>query len=276
MKLLIGILNIIRVLSLDIAAGGVICTSAVARLYNVAMPWTVSVCLFLAIWCIYTIDHLMDALKIENPTMHRHQFHQKHKVWIEILLILAIVVGGAIAFYLPEATLKLGIGLTVCVGLYFMNLYVSNAFVPKEILVGGGYALGVFLGPISVYQSLPEKWLILLIQFALVAISNLILFSWLEKEKDLEDGSQSWATRYTAKLVQTHFKVLLGTVLVLAAVGLVMYAHDAFFAVFQLIVLAMIGTLEWIRRIPGQLRENENYRLIGDAVFLYPGILLFF
>ncbi|WP_339608375.1 hypothetical protein [uncultured Roseivirga sp.] len=54
------LLTLIQNLSLDVTAGAVICSLYVAKLFEVRLESSMLVGLGVAIWLIYTIDHLFD------------------------------------------------------------------------------------------------------------------------------------------------------------------------------------------------------------------------
>lgn len=274
MNFIVGLLMKLRFLSVDIAVGGVLCTLALARLENIKMPLSVPLCLFLAIWCIYTLDHLMDAMRLDNPSMPRHRFHKIHKQWIIVLLILGVFSGVIVAASLPAMILWYGIGLTIAIGLYFLLLYFIKSFIPKEILIGLGYTIGIFLGPYSMIEHISAKWLFLFVEFTTIAVYNLILFSYIEKEEDITDGSQSWATHFNEQSIELHLLSLFAICGATAIIGLIIYSYDVYFLVFQLIILLMIISLVGVKINARKIINSENYRLLADMVFFFPGVLL--
>ena len=59
--MIIKVYRLFQALSLDIAIGAVILSTAVAKYYGVSLTWPIQLCLFIAVWLIYTFDHLMAA-----------------------------------------------------------------------------------------------------------------------------------------------------------------------------------------------------------------------
>jgi len=282
MQPIVQFLHYIRLLSLDIALASVLVSLTIAKMLDVEMPYAVSVCLFLAIWSIYTIDHLIDSARVHHPSMPRHQFHKKHHRIIRTVLFCAIGAGTFSAWLLPSETLRIGVIIGLVVIVYFSMLVSADArdparqaFIPKEIIVGAIYTLGVLTGPLSIYRALSLKFLIVGIELWMIAIFNLLLFSTIEYEKDIKDGSKSWITQFGPIRTKRHFRILLATTLSLGVFSFLLFSHDAFFAWFQAVLMLMVVTLEFVRIGSSRFLTNENYRLLGDAVFMYPAILLF-
>ena len=162
----------LRILSLDIAIGGVVCSLAVAKMIGIEMPYPISGCLFLAIWSIYTIDHLIDSSYLKYPSMPRHQFHKKHQGIIRTVLFFAIVAGAFLASQLPADTLWMGAIIGIVVVVYFLTIMSTAAFIPKEIIVGAIYTIGVFIGPLSMYETFNIKILIVGFELWMIATFN--------------------------------------------------------------------------------------------------------
>lgn len=57
----------LNALSLDVVLGGVISGLFFAKLLEVTLPSQVLVELALAVWVIYTLDHLWDAYRSQRP-----------------------------------------------------------------------------------------------------------------------------------------------------------------------------------------------------------------
>lgn len=61
----------------------------VACYLDFAMPWSWYVVLPLAVWVIYTGDHLLDAYRLQDQaSTPRHRFHHRH---FKLLLALAVI-----------------------------------------------------------------------------------------------------------------------------------------------------------------------------------------
>ncbi|MEO8760594.1 MAG: hypothetical protein ABI448_06880, partial [Bacteroidia bacterium] len=72
--------KIFQALSLDVVAGAAVFSLAISKYYQVKISWSALICQSIAIWLIYTFDHLLDAKKTAgDPSTYRHQFHKKNK-----------------------------------------------------------------------------------------------------------------------------------------------------------------------------------------------------
>ena len=88
-----------RLLSLDVVLGACVSTLFVAKYLGVVLPNLVVVALGVAVWVIYTTDHLLDGSKaVSTPLTRRHQFHQKNRKPIFFILVLVMFVGFVVGY----------------------------------------------------------------------------------------------------------------------------------------------------------------------------------
>src|SRR5690554_6802588 len=77
----------LQILSIDIVLGACAGMLFFDRLIGADLRMLLYVLLGLAVWCIYTFDHLLDAKQIKKTaSTPRHAFHQKHFRTLAILL----------------------------------------------------------------------------------------------------------------------------------------------------------------------------------------------
>ena len=91
-------------LSLDLVAATCICSLFLARVLDQPLPPAVVLALALAVWAIYTADHLLDAWLIPHPaSTERHAFHQRHFgvlcLLLAAMLVLALCLLPAILLF---------------------------------------------------------------------------------------------------------------------------------------------------------------------------------
>jgi hypothetical protein len=97
-----------------------------------------------------------------------------------------------------------------------------------------------------------------LISFAIVALVNLLLFSWFSENDDRIDGITSLTTIFGTK-------ALLTVLLILLAIQFFLLVQSAFDVAF-LILFVMSAALASMILFARFFRNHDRYR-IGDAVF---------
>jgi 4-hydroxybenzoate polyprenyltransferase len=122
----------------------------------------------------------------------RHRFHQQHFKVMLLAVLLAIAAVVVLLFFIRVQVLYGGLLLMGAVVLYLLlHRYLK---IPKEILISILYTCGVLLPSFMVtrlpFQALPHANIIL---FTLSAFTNLLVFSWYDYEKDMQDGFKSIA-----------------------------------------------------------------------------------
>lgn len=227
------------------------------------------VTLGLAVWIIYTADRLLDVRNLECPAItERHQFHHRfqNQLWISIFLMGLIAV--VLVFFLHPSIIKIGIFVAASCGLY---LLVQKHLRIKEFMVAILYTVGVLLPSLGLRSSLSTQLYLLIAQFFIVALINLLLFSRFEYETDKSSGYSSFAITY-GKKVTTH----LAWILCLCSLSITAWMLiQNLFTLTTLIFLFMTFVLMVISLFPNYFTANSRYRLLGDAVFFLPLIGLF-
>lgn len=277
------ILTVLRHLSLDVVLGAVFSASMLVWLLEKPMPAVWWIALPMAVWVIYTSDHLMDAYRLkEKAHTPRHLFHSRYfKPIAGVWVILLISCMSWVAYLVPKEMLYLGfaMGGFVLVHLGLVSLIGNKVswLLHKELGVGLIYAVGVWGGPLVIYDELMSREiLILFIQFFLLCMINLLFFSLYEAETDRWDG-------HTSFVLAVGKKASLGVILSLAVVivGLgVWIGYSAYenqsILIIEGIYTLMLGLLLSISFWPGIFGKNERYRFWGDGAFLLPVLVWLF
>jgi 4-hydroxybenzoate polyprenyltransferase len=256
--------SLYNLLSLDVVAGSVSCCYFFGKLTNTPVHPISFLVLAITVWIIYTIDHLIDARNVYvKASSDRHQFHQVYyKVLTKVVGAISILNVGLLIF-LERRLLFLGIGLAFFVVVYF----IVKQFYPllKEILIALLYTLGILLPVIS---NTSFQWdyayLPIVILFFLLCWINLLVFSYIDVEGDERDGYRS-AVLVLGKIRSKQMIYVLfmsSSALVLIskpiAAGLMLF-------LCLLIMMLLFKFSSWSN-------VHDRYRIIGDAVFLLPGI----
>ena len=263
-------------MSLDVVLGSGLLNLAIAKYYGVKLSFAVVLGLMLAVWLIYTYDHLSDAKKVGGEaSTYRHRFHQQHYKSLLVVLILVLILGVAVVFLMPPVVLKWGIACVALVSVYFLLLKL-HAFWFKELLIAICYTIGVFLAPLSLSDTpLTGIQLLLIPQVLILALSNLIIFSCFDYDSDQKDGHYSLAIHAGLARTKKLALALVGASLV-ACVTIFFNAGLPITQAVQLLFFSMNLLLLLILLKENSFRHHELYRIIGDGVFFIPALLLLY
>lgn len=263
---LVNLSKVIRWLSLDIALGGAILISFVSRsIYNLSVPAEVVAVLMVAILLIYTVDHLLDATRIEQPTMKRHQFHKKYQKQFTVYLLVLGVIGITLLFFLPSQLMLGGCLVAISCGIYLLVSYYLSRKGAKELVVAVIYASAMFLYP-SLFIRIGPMDFLLFFQLFFLAYGNLLIISFFEYKEDFEDETSS-----VAHVVGSKRTMRLTVFLIISNVltALVLWCYSVAVP-FQIFILLASLTYSLIIVFQKTFRADERYRWASDLVFLLP------
>src|SRR5690554_3457501 len=142
----------LQILSVDIVLGACAGMLFFDRLVDADLRLLLYLLLALAVWCIYTFDHLLDARQIKKEaSTPRHAFHQKHFKALAFFLILLGSIGLGLAFYLLKIRFilfsGLAIGSLILLSFILLKVFPSTWVFLKEISISIFYVGGVMLAP---------------------------------------------------------------------------------------------------------------------------------
>jgi 4-hydroxybenzoate polyprenyltransferase len=267
MPFLVRAYRLLNLLSLDVVTGAVVSALFFARVLQVEVRLVGLIALGLTVWIIYTADHLRDASKIVGKaSTERHRFHQVHYKKLMILTIIALGLNVVAIFFLKPQVLEWGVVLSFVVFAY-MIAQGSLKFL-KEIFIAILYTCGILLLSVPVTSvKLSAVHHMLIIQFGITALANLIMFSWFDREFDQQDKRHSFVTRTGEQATRVVIWFLLVLQLTMT---LVQWITDGTLLLPSLIVGCMGVCLLLIFLYRSQLEKNDYYRVLGDAVFFLP------
>ena len=257
----------INLLSLDITAGVVICALFFAGIFQVHIRPQGLISLGLTVWIIYTADHLLDARKIKYiAATERHRFHQNNFTPLAILLGAGILINLILVLFIREEVFQWGLFLISAVLLYLLLQKYLKFF--KELFAALLYSSGVMLPSLAV-ASLPinQGEITIMIQFFLTAWFNLVLFSWFDEERDIQDKHHSFVTTIGKEATR---KILFG----IFFMNMLLTFYQVFYLELRFVPLCILTTMN-IALLIILLNKNwfgvkDRFRLLGDAVFLFP------
>ena len=185
-----------------------------------------------------------------------------------------MIVGGLyIVLSLPAITFMYGITLTMLVLVYFGIIYFFKRFYFKELFVAVVYALGVFVGPVSLNNGqIAPIIAMLFLQTFLLALINLILFSSFEYDQDKKDKNSSIVLKLGQERISQLLKILFSVLLIIQLYSIVDFGLDFKMIAFNLLFISMTLVLWSLQTWPAFFSINERYRTIGDGIFFIPAL----
>lgn len=266
MEILIRFYRRCNLLSLDVAVGAVICSLYFSKLFSVTPSAQEMLALGFTVWIIYSVDRLLDVRTLSSTAAtERHQFHQHYQKPLWILSILAGLITICFVYFLRPQIIIGGIVLSLISGLY---LLLQRYLKVKEFFVALVYTAGVLLTSLMITSvEVSFNAGLLIIQFFIVALINLLLFSWFEYDADKQDGHSSFAIGFGKK---TTGKWVIGLSVINCLIAIWMITQTAW-QVPSFLFLLMTIVLIIIFMFPA-FEEGQLYRMIGDAIFFIPVI----
>jgi hypothetical protein len=264
MDRLLRIYRTFNLLSLDVAVGAVISALYFSKLLSVKPNVYSMITLGLTVWIIYTADRLLDVRNLKKPATDRHKFHQRYQNQLWSSTFIAGLIVASLVFFLPSLVFMAGSLLAAISGLYLLTQKYLRA---KELVVAILYTVGVLLPSCNLStEPLSSEHHLLIVQFFIVALINLLLFSWFEYEADKNGGYSSFVTTYGKKL--TVGLLLMLSFCNASITGWMLVQNPG--NVTALVFLIMTSILLIIYLFPVYFAVNSRYRLVGDAVFFLP------
>jgi hypothetical protein len=277
MELHINWYKYIRLLSLDVATGACICAGFFARYTGLQISLSLYLALFMTVFLIYTVDHLLDAFSVgKNANIERHLWHHEnaHSLWP-----LCVVISGSLAiltFSLPAEIIKYGMHLAGLVIIYFVISQTKKIkkIIPKEAIIAALYSAGVFLPIYALQTYFSIELMCLAFLFFLLSYANLIIISLIEFESDKSQNMVSIATQFGKKTTSLIIHAVFLGMLVVLTVSVILFQNVGNFIDYAEVLLlmgALMYLVYWKRQY---LIPEELYRVLGDTVFLLPAFFM--
>ena len=198
------IISVSHALSFDVILGVLSSQLIVAQAFQLPFHLYHTIALACAVGLIYSVDHLLDLKKIKNePVNPRRKFHYQNKGLLKTLGLLFLGGGLFSMISIEVEVLWTGLALFAFVAIYLIAVNQRKTTKQKELFVAVLYAMGIFLVPFALnigyyWQQFDRviSWAFvysigLFVQYLLLALMNLYVFSFLEMEYDLKDAQNS-------------------------------------------------------------------------------------
>jgi hypothetical protein len=264
-------------LSFDVVLGAMAGMLFFERLLRVELDWQEYALLGLAVWCIYTADHLMDARKLSSD--HTEDRHHFHLIYQKPLLAMLGIVGAvglvwAILFFgfSQELFFGAGLGLLILGIMLGVRKLASTQVRLKELSSAVFYVIGIAWLPWYQTPEIDYTWtaLGLTILYMGLAYLNLIMLSSLDTESDKEAGFSSIATIIPQEKLFPRIRQLAILLIIFSLIGLLLV--ESFYRIYPSLLLIML-LFHYLNFFKSGLRP-EQIRMRMEIAFLTPALLL--
>lgn len=253
-----------RGLSLDVVAGGVAGGAFASYMTQARLPLAWWVVLGLAIWVVYTLDHLLDAVRSGPDASNlRHRLHAVHATPLLVAMAGLGAAAAVLAFTaLPRLVLYAGVavaGLTL-VHLISVQVLPERVF-HKEASIAFIYTIGIWSGPLLRASHWTSWTGLALALHGFAAFAYLLLYAWCESHHDRADLSASLARTWGERPVRVLAGAVATAVIVVAVVAAAISPHRLPFAVLAFVAVVPLIVL----RVPA-LQHGERWRFAELAL----------
>ena len=274
----------VRLVSGDVAAaalgGGVLAVRATGSSPRPSFYWLLPA----GVWVVYTLDHLLDARQTGSSALTpRHRFHYEHArpLWVAMI---AVGIFCAFGGWIGLSTFGLMYAAGMC-GLVAGHESIvkltgdrASPLLVKELGVAVVFTAGVWGMPWLRHRLDTGRWFgwpaVLMVQYLLLAVVNLIEFAIFEARIDQAQGQTSFVRGIGRRRAGRVVVVLL---MLQIPLGLFALSDDrtGLVPVTEVIYTAMTVGLWVVLKVPRWSARFERYRTLGDGVFLLPLLVWF-
>lgn len=267
----------LQILSIDIVLGACAGMLFFDRLIGADLRLLLYLLLGLAVWCIYTFDHLMDARQIKKEaSAPRHAFHQKHFRVLAFLLVVLGSLGLGAAFYFLKIKFivftGVALGSLILLSFMLLKIFPQRWVFLKEVSIATLYVGGIMLAPYFHYDmaGIPQAFWLLGLAYVLVAWFNTLYLGILDRESDEEDGLYSFALAVGKdRSIKLLFGLMVFKLFYIASLYL-MLPSRFYFHISIILIMALIHCIVFLE---GKT-DKDGIRGRLDACFLLPFLLL--
>lgn len=213
----------------------------------------------------------MDAKNIKFQQLtERRLFYLSNFKSIHIAFGIALTLAASMSFFLYLKVIFGGLILSTLVLIYF--ILKDKVFGIKEVFCAALYSGGVLLAPLlNMNGSINAAGVLIISQFVLTVLLNLILFSLLDYENDVAEGQISFARHYGKDNTKRFIVFILSVQCVLIAFSFLWFHHNIYGV---LVIFLMNAVLAFIFLFREPFQKSDRFREIGDSIFLLPSLYL--
>ena len=268
----------IRLLSIDILFGVISSYIFAAVLLESELHLLVPLILCLAVWLVYTLDHLSDASYLGTRAVKPvYRWHwEKRRVLLAISAFLFLLALSLSLLYLPP-----GILLTGLAGAALLTVYLlvhshpgrRRGYLFKEFWVGGIYTMGIWGLPV-LYRNQPVQpvLVLIIISFFCLVMVNVLTYSYFEQATDRKENLPTFAVRFGPRSCRTLITYFLVTGAMLALTGMFLAGRGRDFRAAGILLLMSL-VLSFLYIFPAYFGRKGRFGILADAVFLLPCLI---
>lgn len=269
-----------NLLSLDVVIGSLCSCLFACRLLDVEITWPYWIVLALSVWIVYTLDHLLDAWRLQSRShSRRHLFAYRHfRAIVATTCLLLVADLLLVIFFLGRDILVFGSITGALIAVYFGGLYLARGrnfmVLQKELIVAVFYTAGVW-GIALVFSGFPPapRVAVSLAVFLSLAISNALALSYIDYRSDKLDNHFSFAVIHGTQLT---LKSIYWLIALAIAGSLLLFVVEKGSAIWPVaaIYLVMAGSMVMLVRYSGRMPDDELRRSLVEGVFWLPGLIV--
>lgn len=246
-----------------------------SSVFQLRPNYWVAIALALAIWIVYTLDHLLDGYVLQNElAAKRHFLHFNYKKPLVYILLLALVILAYLSMHIPSVYYPaIGVLFFATISHFIINFLVSSRikkyFFLKEVFVALVVMLSFVGLPLvgNTHFTLPHNFSYYAALVFTLNAANLMLFSWYDRDGDQQTKTLSIASIYGLRI--TGLLIVINLICSFAC-SLALYSTSALQTAAFATLVAMQLTLGTIFLFPVYFKPEERYRFYGDLIYVYP------
>ena len=259
-------------------AGAIASSILAVRIFDVNVPLGYWYALSASVWIIYLTDHLSDSFFLATKgNIEKQQFFAQNARTIRFAIIVLASFILIDLYFLHFSIIIYGaIGGTIIFAYLFLNQFQSirNIYLfPRELVTATFYTYGTWGVPFMLnHFNISPDTILYIIGFWLLALANLLIYSYFDFEDDERQQVQTLAVRISQKVclwLSIIFLMLALIIYVLLAVA------KGIELKFVLVGIVMDLILLQILIFRGFYVKNHKFGIIADLVFLVPFVLIF-
>lgn len=262
-------------LSIDVVFGAMAGMLFFEELFHVNLHWPAYVLLALAVWSIYTLDHLLDISKKSEALSERRAFHLANWKTLLALLVIAIFSGLIGAFWWFGWGRELQLTLVLAMLILGSNLLIRKAGQGwmKELSIALFYVVGIVWLPLLRASGVDMDWqhLVFIPLYVSIGFLNLLMLSFLDQDEDQTNGFFSAISSLHPIQLIRWIRLLAFVIIFASLAGFILFS--SFYRPFACILLLM-GLVHYLTFFQTRL-SPEQKRMRMEASFMLPGLLLF-
>lgn len=269
----------LRILSFDIVLGALSGGVMAVKVLDVQpriIWWPV---LALAVWIIYTADHLIDANKLKTgASSGRRYFYYKYFCLIVIIEIVLLIITASLSFlFFDKKIIYFGVAMGIFVTVYLLLVQIKGSekqvWLQKELIVAIVYTVGIWAEPFIESNKIELAGILIVFLFFISVWADILLIAFFEYEHDKQDRFISLPIIIGKKSSMVLIKVLFVFSMFIALFVLFLNQdRNIMFAALILLIMDMVLLISL--KYQRYLIENERYRIMAESVFLLPAVML--